>query len=175
MRNRGKFLEIPYNNFAVIDSQVFSVFDMLYADYAVQRTEFLKKHKRVSEYDSENLAFSVIEEVLKQERFQSVGCSIHSSLATLVKDYSVLTAEETRYASNPLTHLDFLLFNTMNRAPLLAIEIDGTSFHASGSSQALRDTIKDRVMEKIHIPLLRIKTNESGERARIEEALASAC
>lgn len=166
---------IDYNNFAVIDSQVFSVFDMLYADYAVQRMEFLKKHKRVSEYDSENLAFSVIEEVLKQERFQSVGCSIHSSLATLVKDYSVLTAEETRYASNPLTHLDFLLFNTMNRAPLLAIEIDGTSFHASGSSQALRDTIKDRVMEKIHIPLLRIKTNESGERARIEEALASAC
>ena len=111
---------------------------------------------------------------MKQDRFQSVGCSIHSSLATLVKDYSVLTEEETRYASNPLTHLDFLLFNTMNRAPLLAIEIDGTNFHAPGTAQANRDTIKDHVMEKIHIPLLRIRTNESGERARIETALLSA-
>ena len=165
---------IDYNNYAVIDSQVYSVFDLLYADYAAQRLEYLKKHKRISEYDSENLAFFVIEDVLKQDRFQSVGCSIHSSLATLVKDYSVLTEEETRYASNPLTHLDFLLFNTMNRAPLLAIEIDGTSFHAPGTAQANRDTIKDHVMEKIHIPLLRIKTNESGERARIETALLSA-
>ena len=165
---------IDYNNYAVIDSQVYSVFDLLYADYAAQRLEYLKKHKRISEYDSENLAFSVIEDVLEQDRFQSVGCSIHSSLATLVKDYSVLTEEETRYASNPLTHLDFLLFNTMNRAPLLAIEIDGTSFHAPGTAQANRDTIKDHVMEKIHIPLLRIKTNESGERARIETALLSA-
>ena len=165
---------IDYNNYAVIDSQVYSVFDLLYAGYAAQRLEYLKKHKRISEYDSENLAFSVIENVLKQDRFQSVGCSIHSSLATLVKDYSVLTEEETRYASNPLTHLDFLLFNTMNRAPLLAIEIDGTSFHAPGTAQANRDTIKDHVMEKIHIPLLRIKTNESGERARIETALLSA-
>ena len=165
---------IDYNNYAVIDSQVYSVFDLLYAGYAAQRLEYLKKHKRISEYDSENLAFSVIEDVLEQDRFQSVGCSIHSSLATLVKDYSVLTEEETRYASNPLTHLDFLLFNTMNRAPLLAIEIDGTSFHAPGTAQANRDTIKDHVMEKIHIPLLRIKTNESGERARIETALLSA-
>ncbi len=165
---------IDYNNYTVIDSQVYSVFDLLYADYAAQRLEYLKKHKRISEYDSENLAFSVIEDVLKQDRFQSVGCSIHSSLATLVKDYSVLTEEETRYASNPLTHLDFLLFNTMNRAPLLAIEIDGTSFHAPGTTQANRDTMKDHVMEKIHIPLLRIKTNESGERARIETALLSA-
>ena len=165
---------IDYNNYAVIDSQVYSVFDLLYADYAAQRLEYLKKHKRISEYDSENLAFSVIEDVLEQDRFQSVGCSIHSSLATLVKDYSVLTEEETRYASNPLTHLDFLLFNTMNRAPLLAIEIDGTSFHAPGTAQANRDTMKDHVMEKIHIPLLRIKTNESGERARIETALLSA-
>ena len=164
---------IEYNNYAVIDSQVYSVFDLLYADYAVQRMEYLKKHRRVSEYDSENLAFAVIEEILEQERFQSIGCTVHSSLATLVKDYTVLTEEEARYAGNPLTHLDFLLFNTMNRAPLLAIEIDGTSFHAEGAIQATRDRMKDQVMEKLHIPLLRIKTNESGEHVRIEEALSA--
>lgn len=165
---------IDYNNYARIDSQVYSVFDMLYADYAAQRMAYLKKHRRISEYDSENLAFSVIEEVLKQSRFQSVGCAVHSSLATLVKDYSAMTEEEIRYAANPLTHLDFLLFSTMNRAPLLAIEIDGTSFHTPGSAQAQRDVIKDRVMDKLHIPMLRIRTDESSERTRIEAALLAA-
>ena len=85
-----------------------------------------------------------------------------------------ITFKGSKERLNRLTHLDFLLFNTMNRAPLLAIEIDGTSFHAPGTTQANRDTMKDHVMEKIHIPLLRIKTNESGERARIETALLSA-
>ncbi len=163
---------VEYNNFAVINSQVYSVFDLLYADYAAQRVAFLKKHKRISEYDSENLAFSVIEDVLRQDKFQSLGCSVHSSLATLVKDYSVLTEEETLYASNPLTHLDFLIFSTMNRAPLLAIEIDGTSFHSQGSAQTTRDLIKNSVLKKIHIPLLRIRTDESGEYSRIEEVLS---
>ena len=165
---------IAYNNYEVIDSQVYSVFDLLYAGYAEQRWTYLKKHRRVSEYDSENLAFAVIEDVLKQEQFESVGCAIHSSLATLVKDYGSLTAEEANYASNPLTHLDFLLFNTMNKTPILAIEIDGTAFHMPDTIQAGRDAMKDNVMMKLGIPLLRIKTNESGERGRIEMALIAA-
>ena len=46
---------IEYNNFAVIDSKVYSVFDYLYRSYSERRKKFLSKHKRVSEYDSENL------------------------------------------------------------------------------------------------------------------------
>ena len=48
---------IEYNNFEVIQSQVYSVFDMLYQGYAEQRRAYLQKHKRVSEYDSENLMY----------------------------------------------------------------------------------------------------------------------
>lgn len=40
---------------------------------------------------------------------------IHVSLATLVKDYEPLTEEERTYARNPLTHVDFLLFNQMDK------------------------------------------------------------
>ena len=43
---------IEYNNCAVIESSVYSVFDLLYQGYAEQRRAFLKKHGRVSEYDS---------------------------------------------------------------------------------------------------------------------------
>ena len=46
---------IEYNNFEVIDSQIYSIFDYLYKQYSEERKEFLKNHKKISEYDSENL------------------------------------------------------------------------------------------------------------------------
>ena len=62
---------IEYNNFEIIQSLIYSVFDMLYRGYAEQRREYLQKHKRVSEYDSENLMYSVIQEILSDEPFSS--------------------------------------------------------------------------------------------------------
>lgn len=162
---------IRYNNCEIIDSSVFSVFDMLYTGYARQRWEYLKKHKRVSEYDSENLLYSVVEELLRKEEFQKVGCAIHVSLTTLIRDYSLLNEEERTYAKNPLTHVDFLLFNKMDKTPVMAIEVDGTSFHVTESKQAERDTQKNSIFQKCGIPLLRIRTDESGEERRIESAL----
>ena len=158
---------IEYNNYQIIDSKVFSVFDLLYKGYYDQRRKYLKKHKRVSEFDSENLAYSVIEKILCAPEFTKIDCVMHSSLATLVRDYSLLTEAEARYASNPLTHIDFLLFNKMDKSPVMAIEVDGTKYHAEGSRQAERDAMKNSVLSKCGIPILRIRTNESGEQERI--------
>lgn len=163
---------IEYNNFQIIDSQVYSVFDLLYKGYAAQRMQYLKKHKRVSEYDSENLAHSVIAKILQMQGFSHIDQVMHSSLSTLVKDFSTLTAEETKYAANPLTHIDFLLFNRMDKSPVMAIEIDGTRYHAEGSRQAERDAMKNSILQKCNIPLLRIRTNESGVRERIISKLS---
>ena len=162
---------IEYNNFEVIQSQVYSVFDMLYQGYAEQRKVYLQKHKRVSEYDSENLMYSVIQEVLSEEAFSTIGCAVHVSLATLVKDYGPLTEEEHKYARNPLTHVDFLLFNQMDKQPVLAIEVDGTGFHEAGSKQAERDIKKNSILKKCAISLLRLRTDGSGEREKIRTAL----
>ena len=103
-----------------------------------------------------------------------MDCAAHVSLVNLVKDYSVLTEEETAYARNPLTHVDFLLFRRMDKSPLLAIEVDGVAFHAVGSVQASRDEKKNRIFERCGIPLLRLRTDGSGEEERMEQALRSA-
>lgn len=165
---------IEYNNFQIVDSKVFSVFDMLYKDYCAQRWRYLRKRKRVSEFDSENLAYSVIEKILATDEFSKIGCVIHSSLATLVRDQKILTARETEFAFNPLTHLDFLLFNKMDKSPVMVIEIDGTRFHAQDSRQEERDAVKDSVLRKCGIPILRLRTNESGEKERITAMLREA-
>lgn len=162
---------IEYNNFQIIGSRVFSVFDLLYKGYYEQRRQHLKKHKRVSEFDSENLAYSVIDKILRTPEFSKIDCVMHSSLATLVKDYSLLTKQEAQYAANPLTRIDFLLFNKMDKSPVMAIEVDGTKYHTEGSRQAERDKMKNSVLGKCGIPILRIRTNESGEEARIISVL----
>lgn len=125
----------------------------------------------LANYDSENLMYSVIQEVLAEEAFSSIGCAEHVSLATLVKDYEPLTAEERKYARNPLTHVDFLLFNQMDKRPVLAIEVDGTAFHKAESKQAERDMKKNSILEKCAVPLLRLRTDGSGEKEKIRNAL----
>lgn len=165
---------IEYNNFEVINSQVYSVFDMLYQGYAEQRRAYLQKHKRVSEYDSENLMYSVIQKVLSEDAFSTVGCAVHVLLATMVKDFSLLTEDEQRYASNSLTHIDFLLFDKMDKRPVLAIEVDGTVFHEAGSKQASRDAKKNSIAEKCGLPLLRLRTDGSDEYGKVKSALLAA-
>ena len=115
--------------------------------------------------------YSVIQEVLSEEAFSTIGCAVHVSLATLVKDYEPLTEEERKYARNPLTHVDFLLFNQMDKQPVLAIEVDGTGFHEAGSKQAERDIKKNSILKKCAISLLRLRTDGSGEREKIRTAL----
>ena len=85
---------------------------------------------------------------------------------------NVLTEEERQYAHDPLTHVDFLLFNQMDRQPVLAIEVDGTGVHEAGSKQAERDIKKNSILEKCAVPLLRLRTDGSGEKEKIRNALA---
>lgn len=162
---------ISYHNFEVVDSKIYSVFDLLYQAYAQQRKLYLKKKKKISEYDSENLMYSVLEEILQEPDFTQVGCAVHVSLSTLIRDYTLLSPDEQQYAQNPLTHTDFLLFHKMDKVPLLAIEVDGSSFHAEGSRQAERDRKKNHIFEVCGISLLRLKTDGSGEKEKVISTL----
>ena len=159
---------IKYNNFLQIQSNVFSVFDLLYHEYAQQRKEFLKGHLHISEYDSENLMYALIENVLSLDEFVGISCVPHVSLVTLIQSYQKLTVEERTYAKNPLTHVDFLLFKKIDKEPILAIEVDGTYYHTRNRCQAQRDEMKNRILKKIELPLARFRTNESSESERLK-------
>ena len=98
---------------------MFSIFDLLYSGYRRQRWAYLRKHKRISEFDSENLAYALIGKILQIPEFSKLGCVVHSSLSTLIRNGDLLTKEEKIYAFNPLTHLDFLLFDKMDKSPVL--------------------------------------------------------
>ena len=158
---------IEYNNFSVTESKIFSIFDYLYQQYTESRKEFLKKRKRISEYDSENLMFAVIEDVLNELNLQHLKTACHYPLNLLISDPSLLTEKEIRYAMNSATHVDFLIYNGIRKSPVLAIEVDGYSFHQNNPEQLARDAMKNHILEQYNIPYLRISTNGSGEKEKL--------
>lgn len=162
---------IQYNNFEVTESKIYSVFDYLYKQYTEERRIYLQKHKKVSEYDSENLMYSLIEEIISDNKYSDLDTVCHFPLNMLIRNPDLLDEHECRYAMNPATHLDFLIYNRIAKKPVLAIEIDGYDYHKEGTLQASRDLLKNRIMELYEIPLLRFKTNGSGEKEKIMETL----
>lgn len=162
---------IQYNNFEVAESKIYSIFDYLYKQYTEERMAYLQKHKKISEYDSENLVYSLIEEIIADNKYSSLDVVCHFSLNMLIKSSELLNEQECKYAMNPATHLDFLIYNRIGKKPVLAIEVDGYEYHKEDTVQASRDLLKNHIMELYEIPLLRFKTNGSGEREKIIEML----
>lgn len=157
-------------------SQVRSVFDFLYADYAQARKAFLDEHRRGSEWDSENLAEAVIQGVLRNSEFSrmSLACMRHAPLAWLIGEQAEMTARERQFVLHPWSHVDLLVYDTIGKMPLLGIEVDGWAFHRPGSLQSERDEIKNAVFQRAGLRLVRLSTTGSGEATKISDALRQA-
>jgi len=163
---------IEYNNFEIIQSSIYSVFDLLYQRYSERFFEFMKNRKKVSEYESENLMNAVIEKILSLPEFHNLDRAMHQPLKMLIRNPEKLDDEECRFAMNILTHTDFVIFNKLDKMAVLVVEVDGYAFHADNPKQLERDKMKDRILKKYGIPILRIGTNESGEEKRLHKKLS---
>lgn len=163
---------IAYNNLSVTTSKTSSIFDYLFSHYTQERLAFMSGHRKISEYDSENLTFSLIENILSDyPEFNHLGVFCHIPLRNVIRDWSLLEEFEKKYISNYNTHLDFLIINHVTKKPLMAIETDGYTYHNDETEQHQRDTLKNHILEAYNLPLLRLRTNESGEKERIVESL----
>jgi len=113
----------------------------------------------------------VIEKVLKLPEFHNLDRVMHQPLKMLIRNTEKLDENEFRFAMNVLTHTDFVIFNKLDKMPVLVVEVDGYTFHANNPKQLERDKMKDTILHKYGIPILRIKTNESGEETRLRNKL----
>lgn len=160
---------IQYNKMEVIDSKIYSVFDFLYSQYRSERWKYFKTHNRISEFDSENLSFNLLSDILHE--FPDYDLTCFEPLSLIIKDMSNLNEDEKKYILNPGTHVDFLIFNKFNKQPILAIETDGYVYHKEGTIQYNRDIMKNHILQLNGLPLIRLKTNGSGERDIITNKL----
>ena len=161
---------ITYQSAKPIESKVYSIFDLLYKANTQARELYLKGKRRISQFDSENIAFAFIKDILQQDSYHSLDVLPHIPLAKVIKIDEALTQEEKLYAQNPLTHFDFIIYHIMDKVPLLAVEIDGYAFHHT-HKQLNRDRLKDSICKKHNFSLLRLSTTQSAESKRLKDML----
>lgn len=167
---------IAYNNCTVTDSKLASIFDYMYEQYSEQRMLFLKMQPQISEYASENLTYVMLKEILSSDiRFKSLKVLCHVPLRQVMRDTSLMSERELKYAANYSTHLDFLIINNVSKKPVLAIETDGYSYHKEATDQHQRDAMKNRILSSYGLPLLRFSTKGSGEREKVIGELVELC
>lgn len=162
---------IKYNNFDIQDSKIYSIFDLLYQNYAPHLNKYRTKIKKISSYDSENLMNFVIKKVLSKEEFRHLNVVSNYQLNRIIVDVGILNSEELSFIKNPWSHIDFIIYNKINKQIVLAVEVDGYAFHENNPEQLKRDNIKDSILNKYNIPLIRFATNGSKEEEKLFECL----
>lgn len=166
---------ITYCSGAVRESGIRSIFDRLYSQYAEERKAYAAshRHRMISQYATENYMNDLLSEMIAEDPLQRLGVLFQYPLKLLVATGVNLTDEEAVYAGNSWTKVDFLLYDKVTRLPVLVVEVDGMSFHQEGSEQYRRDLLKNAILEKSGVKILRLSTKGSREREQIKNALAS--
>ena len=167
-----KYIEYVAGDAGVYESKKVSIFDCLYKEYSELLIPLLKKLENISEYKSENLMYTLIKKVLSDhEKYQSLSVVPHFPLHFLIHDQEGLSQREHEFVNHPFTHTDFVIFNKLNKEPVLVIEVDGYAYHDSHAKQLERDKIKDKVLKSAGYKLMRFSTIGSGEEERLIEGL----
>ncbi len=156
-----------HNSDAVSAGHITSVFDMLYDEYC--------KYLNTPEYrdfffdsPAEKIIYDVLTDILqKHDKDCRYSFQMHIPLQEIFGNNPQFSREELAYLNNNNTHVDFLIYEKFGKTPCSAIEVDGYTFHKSGTRQAKRDQLKNSIFAKSKLPLLRLVTNDSNEYEKI--------
>ncbi|WP_425862769.1 AAA domain-containing protein [Arthrobacter sp. TWP1-1] len=162
---------IQYNNPGqeVFDSNIISVFDLLYRDYSPRLKPLAARLQHRSEYASENIIWTVLHDILAEDQYADFTVTDQVVLRDLLPDLARLTEEQADYVRHRATTLDVVVYNRITNRLAFAIEIDGFAFHENNPAQLRRDVQKDAICEVHQIPLLRLRTTGSGEEALLRQ------
>ena len=86
---------------------------------------------------------------------------------------AVIVGLEYKKCKRSSRFLDFLIFDSIDKSPRLVVEVDGVKFHAEGTRQAGRDSMKNSILSKYGLPLLRFRTDGSDEREKLNDTFSN--
>lgn len=155
----------------IFESKTISIFDCLYSEYSPALQDFKMRTGNTSKYLSENLMITLLNDIFADNIFTSFTYKHNYPLSLLISNFESLTEREKKFGQHLSSHIDFLIFNKLDKLPVLAIEVDGYQTHALNPQQRERDELKNSILFKLGIPLLRFPTKRSGEERIIRQAL----
>ncbi|MYM27980.1 AAA family ATPase [Duganella sp. CY15W] len=165
-RNNGhvaalvRYIEYYAEEKQIHRAPVVSAFDLLYKEYD-RSLEKLRRRLRPadSRYMSEQIVAQILREVTARERYQAMTFHSQIFLSQLASPTNeMLTPRERDFMKNRAS-CDFVVYFKVGKTPLGVIEVDGGTH--DGEPQSARDALKDSILRKSDIPLLRLRTVES--------------
>lgn len=156
---------------AVVDSDVVSIFDLLYTD----REERQRTHPHISwgrtEVPSEDIALTMLEEVLTEPSYSHLA--IHRQVFlqhVLPRDLDRLDDQHREFVRRRAS-FDFVIYNRITNTNMCAVEVDGFRTHEADPTQLARDALKNEICRRYDFLLLRLATTGSNEAARVRRFL----
>ena len=151
----------------IYHAPVVSAFDLLYQEYdeSLRRLN-ARLRPEESRFRSEQIVAQLLHDALAKESCR--GMTFHTQVALIqLASWSneALTPREREFMKNRAI-CDFVIYFKVGKTPVGVIEVDGG--HHDEPMQIERDLLKDSILDKSGISLLRLKTVES----RIEEKIA---
>lgn len=156
----------------VVRAPVVSAFDLLYREYDQSLARLnARLRPEDSRFKSEQIVAQVLREALSDASCQALTFHTQIALDQVASSTNpALTARELAFMRNRAS-CDFVLYFKVGKTPLGVIEVDGGSHDRP--EQAARDALKNSILAKSDLPILRLRTIESGIEERVAEFLAA--
>ena len=166
-----RYIEYYADEKQIHRAPVVSAFDLLYKEYDQSLARLnARLRPRDSRFKSEQIVAQILREALSREACRTMMCHSQIALIQLASlANEALTPRERDFMRNRAS-CDFVIYFKVGKVPLGVIEVDG-AYHDT-MPQAERDALKDSILAKSGIALLRLKTVESHIEKRIAEFLA---
>lgn len=154
----------------IVRAPVVSAFDLLYREYD-QSLARLNARLRPddSRYKSEQIVAHLLRKALSNPVCQTLMCHGQVKLNQVASPANPEMTERER-AFMARASCDFVIYFKVGKTPLGVIEVDG-GFHDK-PEQVARDALKNHILKKSGVAILRLRTVESGIEERIAGFLA---
>lgn len=169
LRDLAKYYEYYCDETKVQSTKVYSVFDLMYDDYAPILQSMKDRLLHVSQFESENIIATVISDICAENNCGPLAFKHNFPLKYIIKPTNLYYEKDIKFVSNINTHCDFVIYNTLNKAIELVIEVDGSQHKEC--IQAERDRRKDRLLSNAGIKILRLSTTAINCKEKIIDAL----
>lgn len=151
----------------IVRAPVVSAFDLLYREFDLSLARLGARLRREdSRYKSEQIVAQLLREALSVPACQSLMYHAQIKLDQIASPSNQDWTDRER-AFMARASCDFAIYFKVGKIPVGVIEVDGGAHDRP--DQAARDALKDSVLAKSGIPILRLRTVESRIAERISD------
>lgn len=165
-----RYIEYYAEEEQIRNSPVISAFDLLYAEFDRSLDKLAARLRpEDSRFKSEQIVAALLREILEEKEWKLLSFHKQIYVKQLVSDKALSFTDREIAYMNHRASCDFVLYYRVGKKPCAVIEVDG-GYHEK-PEQIERDQVKNSILEKAELPLLRLKTTDSNIKEKIVEFL----